>query len=443
MSSPADQHLPTQTLHEVTCPGCSLLCDDLTLRIEEGNLATIEPSCPGAEQYFRQPSVSIEDCRVDGQACSLEEAVAAAAKILTNATAPLFCGLGETNSESVRAILDLADAVGGIVDARHPTQSDPASRLLQTTGLVTTTLGEIAERADTILFWDCDFSTSNHRFIERLRLDKPTRFLPNGRRDRKLIAVGGTSSERIPGVDSQINFLPEQRIEFLHLLWSVGQNKKRTQPSTTDPLAKLAEQVDQLHSNLAQARYFVVVLGSPFWQSPSGRISLELLSRYVRGRHDEGRGAISFLRPGPNWVGAAGTLASRTACPGSVSLLQGAPQQDVDNFRATTLLAEKRTDAVFVLEGAYPNAISSPQREKFKRLPKIVLGHTPTRLAETSGVFLPVARPGWSGDGTMSRLDDIPLPLTKCLSDGLLSARQLAQRILEKTADALTARTPR
>jgi formylmethanofuran dehydrogenase subunit B len=79
-----------------------------------------------------------------------EEAVAAAARILRDARAPLIRGLEATTCEAQRRAVALAEAFGAVID------SGAAPYAFQAIGASTATLGEIRDRSDLVVAWQAD-----------------------------------------------------------------------------------------------------------------------------------------------------------------------------------------------------------------------------------------------------------------------------------------------
>ncbi|PQO38698.1 hypothetical protein C5Y96_02105 [Blastopirellula marina] len=417
--------------HDVPCPGCGCLCDDLTIGLANGQVQSIEPPCAMANAYYRQPGLSADDCRVDGSLATTAQGTQRAAEILQAAKAPLFFGLGETSSEAVRRTIDLADRVGGIVDATHPTFYDPTGRTIQTTGLVTCSLGEIRQRADLVIFWGCDPQTTHLRHWQRYSVEATGRFVPGGRNDRTLVGIG-TPNKTTDACDSFIPLKPTQQIAALHHLIGLAQGKPDHRSVLDETQDMANDQLAQLYEQLCRSKYFVFVLGDEFLRREAGRVPLELLAQFVRPMHEQTRGAISILRPGPNWVGAGGVVASRTGYPGGATLTQGIPQFDPDNLSATKLLAQGRVDAAVFWEGPWLANLPESARQTLAKIPTVVLGHRKWAMDFTPSVFFPIKRPGFTDSGTMSRMDDMPLPIRALTQENLPAAEEAVQAMLER-----------
>src|SRR5437660_136372 len=92
-----------------TCPFCPLLCDEFALDTAAPVPALLGSECPRARaalaQHARRPAAT--SACVDGQAATVAEAIAEAARRLASWRQPLFGGLG-TDIAGARALYRLA-----------------------------------------------------------------------------------------------------------------------------------------------------------------------------------------------------------------------------------------------------------------------------------------------------------------------------------------------
>src|SRR5262245_23949075 len=127
---------PHDTLRDVVCPLCSLLCDDLTLQVAGDSIRVDGPACPRAAAGFgRRPETGPP--LIDGKPASIEQAARRAAALLREARQPLFAGLA-TDVNGCRAALDLAGACGAILDHLHGEAAWRNLRVLQSGGWIMT-----------------------------------------------------------------------------------------------------------------------------------------------------------------------------------------------------------------------------------------------------------------------------------------------------------------
>ena len=129
----------------VTCAGCGLLCDDVTVE-RSGDDVRLRPGCALGARWFseriRRPA-DAPAATVDGEPADLESALARAAELLHGARRPLLHGFEGTTVEDARAAVTLADRLGALVSTGDVAGA-PAVALR---GASTATVGEIRDRS--------------------------------------------------------------------------------------------------------------------------------------------------------------------------------------------------------------------------------------------------------------------------------------------------------
>jgi len=180
-----------------------------------------------------------------------------AAALLAKSTSPLICGLDCLDSAAQMAAWRLADQIHGIVDSTLVGSGRAAIESLQRHGKVTATYGEIRNRSDLLVFWDCDLQTK-HSCLLRL-------LVSNRVPDRKIVFVGSPGSPMAQVADFVFEVdAAEDRNPMVRLICRLramvaGRALLGDQYSDRDmPAAK----VQELFSALQQASY-----GSLFYSS--------------------------------------------------------------------------------------------------------------------------------------------------------------------------------
>lgn len=179
-----------------TCTACPLLCDDILLSeagaehaCETGReafaAAVAESSGPPAGQAPDSPPV---EAWHDGGPVSRDAAVGMAAATLVAGRRALLTGLAGATVETVVAACDLAELVGAAVDPGAADLAAAAGPTLARAGRVSADWEEVRDRADLVIFWDCDPAASHPRFVERF-----VRPWPGGGRPRRTVAVGAAA----------------------------------------------------------------------------------------------------------------------------------------------------------------------------------------------------------------------------------------------------------
>ena len=116
----------------------------------------------------------------------LETAIARAASILAGSRSPLVYGLSRSSTEGQRAAVQLADRIGATIDTTASMCHAPSIMALQYVGENTSTLREVRNRSDLVIYWGSNPLLSHPRHMERV-VDSPGRFVPEGRAGRYVV----------------------------------------------------------------------------------------------------------------------------------------------------------------------------------------------------------------------------------------------------------------
>ena len=181
-------------LLNVTCPFCSLLCDDLSIRARAMRLEVSPNACKLARQGFGSPLPAAE-ASIAGIAAPFEQAVKRAAWLLRKSRKPLIAGLG-TDVGGIRAALQLAEKTDGALLHSQESQSLHNLKALQSRGGITATLAEVKNRADAIIFIGNNVTGDYPRFIERF-INTPHSLFAG--QNRKLAYLGRPGRTELTG----------------------------------------------------------------------------------------------------------------------------------------------------------------------------------------------------------------------------------------------------
>lgn len=133
-----------------------------------------------------------------------------AAEVLQSARRVLVTGFADASPDAIRSACDIAERLGGAVDAGERDAARPLGPLVARVGAVTADAEELRDRADLVIFWFCDPGCSGD---ERLRAFVQ-QSLPNGAA-RTVIAVG---PEPVPFATISIKLASEQAVDAARLL---------------------------------------------------------------------------------------------------------------------------------------------------------------------------------------------------------------------------------
>lgn len=413
--------------HEgVPCPFCPLLCDDLVIEQSGQDLKVVEHACPQARAGFERPLKALKP-RVGGETATLEQAVSAAAELLRAAAQPLFAGLG-TDVSGMRATLALAERTRGIVDHMHGDALNNNYRVLQTRGWMTTTLTEVRNRADLILFAGTD-ARNHSRFYDRAVWPDKTLFEPKPAQ-RQLIYLGrglktggGHVGKRRKA--EHIQCPPELLGEAAGAINAVLHG----QPLKYAVAGIKPKAIEALAEKLRNARYSVIVWSPGDLPTENGEAIIESLCNLVQTLNETTRSGGFILGGADGATTAANVTAWLTGYPLRVSFARGYPHYDPAAYRTRSLLDDAAVDALFWLS-TLNATIKAPVSDD---LPSVVVADSDRSFSQEPDVFIPVGTPGVDQAGTLIRTDSVvSLPLKQLRDSQRPSAATVVQAILSE-----------
>lgn len=395
METPADS--PQTTM--VTCPACGLLCDDVV--VTSTSPVKVQGGCAKSIKFFEQPYQATAP-NIAGKAASLEDAIAAAAKILDKSNTPLFAGLG-TEVQGMRALLQLADKTNATLDHMHSESTVRNTLALQNSGWQTTTLTEVKNRADLILAIGTDIVSSHPRFLEKLVWNTDSLF---NKAKPEVIYLGQDSTD-LPATLNALNALANGK-------------KLHADPIAVTSIQALCEILDKVKA----AQYTVVVWSASSLKHEHAELTVQSITRLIAKLNETTRVASLPLNSGDGDTSVNNTSTWLTGYTTRSRFNHGKAEYDAYQFSTKRQLQE--CDAMLWVSTF--NAYVPPATD----VPTIVIGHPDMKLDKTPDVFIPVGLPGLDHTGTMFRLDSaVALPLKKVRNTDLPSLAQVIKKIME------------
>lgn len=407
----------------IPCPFCPLLCDDLKIESTGSELRVAANACPRAHSAFERPLRDLQP-RVSGRKASLEEAITAAAGILRRAKQPLYGGLG-TDVDGMRAIFRLAERTRGYLDHMHGEAMAANYRVLQSRGWITTTLSEIRNRADLIVFAGTD-AAKYPRFFERAVWPAHTLFDPKPAR-RQLVFLGRGLKTRPSQAPK--GYKPEHLKCDPAALGEVAGAVNavlRDQPLQHPVAGIKPDAIRQLAEQFRQARYSVLVWSPADLPPAAAELIIESFCNLVETVNETSRGG-GFILSGLDGGTTAGSVTAwLTGYPLRVSFARGYPDYDPVAYATDRLLAGKNADALLWL-----SSFDSQTRMPATHLPSIVIADDDRVSEQEPDVFIPVGTPGVDHHGTSIRCDSVvSLPLKQLRESGRPSAAAILETLL-------------
>jgi len=400
---------------DIACPFCGLVCDDLALADGRVDARGCAKSAAG---FARTPSVA--EHRVAGRPATLDAAAAAAATLLRGARLPLISGLA-ADVAGLRALIALADRLGGVIDRWGSAAQLANLSLLQREGGMTATFGEIANRADAIVLIGSDPAVAQPRFFERLVRPRHALYRPGA---PHIAFIGRESAAPAdPAVSERILVEGDRLLDAVSTLAALANGQKVRPEIATAALRGLADRLAAAHYG---AIAWDIAAFAPPLRDAATSILLHLLRRLTRKTR-----CVGWPIGGENNAqGASQTMLWQAGWPGRISFAEGTPQHDPWLYDAERLLMAGEVDALL-----WASALSAtpPPPTSVPTVALLAADAPPTSAA----VEIRVGIPGIDHAGTVMRADTVvALPLRAARPSALPSIAAAAAAILAHLAVA-------
>jgi formylmethanofuran dehydrogenase subunit B len=417
-----------QTLRDVACTVCGCLCDDLELQTTEGRISAAQRACKLAEPWI----FAINDARppvaaLHGRAVALEAAIEEASRILRAGRNPLIFGLSRSSTQGQRAAVRLGEVLGANVDTTASVCHGPSIMAIQQVGESTSSLGEVRNRADLVIFWGANPAESHPRHFERYSLEPAGLLVPRGRKDRTLVVVDTKPTETSQLADLFLQVKPGADFD---VIWSLRQLVRGDTPFVESDAGVPLSALRDLAQRMTACRYGVVFFGLGLAQRGLGHLTVEALLRLVAELNDHTRFTARRMRIPGDVTGADSVLCWQTGYPFAVNLARDFPRYNPGEFTADDLLARRETDACLLIGSESVAMLSPAARKELERIPTIAVDYPHIGMPWEPAVRFTTAVYGIHRAGTAYRMDEIPIPLCKVIDCDYPSDEEVLSAIL-------------
>ncbi len=411
---------------DVTCPFCGILCDDLVIQNEQGSLKVLKNGCPKAVTSF-ESTVAVNEPKINGKSVALSDAIDAMCKILKKSHAPLIAGLG-SDVAGIREIMNLADKTGAVIDHMHGNALIRNSLVLQDLGWITTSMTEIKNRADLIIFAGTD-ATNYPRFFERAIWNKHSMFkLKN--EQREIVYIGDKLNTK-SGVNpngkkpSVLNCKADQIGEVISSLHALV-------TGATLDVSEVAgikiKTLQELGEKMMAAKYGVIVWSTSDLDFPHAELTIQNFCEIVKYLTRTTRFAGFSLGGNDGATTANNVCAWQSGYPLRVNFNKGYPEYDAQRYSTQNVLKKKEVDSLLWIS-SFNSKVNSPRAS----IPTIVMATPDTKLNFTPDVFIPVATPGVDHTGQLFRTDSVvSLPLKQVRQSSYASVKSILKQVIER-----------
>lgn len=422
--------LSSATVFEnVPSPFSGIASDDLKIAVDGLAVKVLEGGTAVTIPALELPVTDMSP-RIAGQPATLEEAVRKAAEILKDKRMPVFSGFG-TDVNDTRAAISLIDRTRGVFDQMRAEGGLRNLKVLQNSGWVATTLGELKNRVEVLVIVASDLESAFPRFFERFIWNAETLF-GQDTSTREVICLGTpqTSPAAIAPSGREPKVIPFAAQDLPQVAAALAA-LARNAPLQVETVAGVpVSELRWLLDRLKQSGYSVVSWAAGQLNFPHAELALQQISTTVTLLNAETRAAILPLGGQEGDRTASQVCAWLTGYPTRVGFARGYPEHDPYHWSLERLAASGEADALVWVASL---TVAAPP---VTGLPTIVIGRSGMTFEKEPDVFFPVGTPGIDHAGHLYRCDNVvAMPLYKLRESGLPKGAEILAHIERQLAN--------
>jgi formylmethanofuran dehydrogenase subunit B len=423
-------------IDNVVCAFCGCVCDDIRVTVEDGQITQAKNACVLGKAWFlghTQPS-DHPAALIDGKPASLEQAVDAAARFLTQARYPFIYGLSSTSCEAQRQAVALADWLGASIDCCTSVCHGPSGMAMQGVGEPTCTLGEVKNRADLLIYWGSNPAESHPRHMPRYAVTAKGLFTPNGRKDRTVVLVDVRPTPSARAANFFLQVRPGKDFELLWALRGLVRGQALDEAGLIGTGVTLAQLTD-LAERMKHCKFGVLFVGQGLTQSRGKHMNTSAAFLLARDLNSITKFALMPMRGHGNVTGIDSVMAWQTGYPFGVNFSRGYPRFNPGEFTVVDVLSRGEADAALII--ASDPVANLPRRvgQRLAEVPTIALDSHESETTRVARVAFTTATAGISAEGTVYRMDNIPLHLHKVLPSPYPSDEEVLSQLLARVKE--------
>lgn len=418
---------------DVLCPFCGCLCDDIKVEVEEGRIVGVKRACRlGMSKFMGHERIAAPMVRRDGELVetSYEEAYERAAHILKAAKRPLLYGWCSTVCETAKKGILLAEEVGGVIDSTATVCHGPSIIGIEEKGLAGSTLGQVKNRADLIVFWGANPAEAHPRHTLRYSSNSTGMFTPEGRGARKVIVVDVRKTRTAKNADKFVLIRPGTDYEVIAALRMIVKGKGDLLPDAVAGIAK--SDLEEVADMMKTAKFGAVLIGLGLTHSRGRYKNVDGALSLVADLNAFTKFVVLAMRGHYNVAGFGQVCAWETGYPMAVDLSRGAPYFNPGETAACDLLARREADAMMVVAADPASNFPRKTVEAMADIPVIQVDPFPNPTTFIADVVIPTAVCGIEAEGTAYRMDGLSLRMKKVLDSAYPTDEEVVENILDR-----------
>ncbi|MEX2753616.1 MAG: formylmethanofuran dehydrogenase subunit B [Candidatus Freyarchaeota archaeon] len=400
----------------IVCVGCSLLCDDVEVKVEGGKIVSTLHTCARGEWTLRRahsnsrltsPLIKKNGKLVEA---SFEYALSRAAEIISGAERPLLWGWSSASVEAQRLGILLAQRLGGVIDSTSSICHGSSILAGREAGFRTATLGEVKNRADLIVYWGSDPSHSHPRHMSRYTIIPRGIYTQMGYEQKQLVIVDVRKSRTGKVANQILEVEPNKDYELISAMRMVLKGKTIRDKEVAGIPVKVINQVIQTWKT---RQFGVIFVGLGLSMSRGKYRNIEVLYKLVQELNDYTRFVAIPMAGHYNMVGFNQAATWLTGYPFGIDASRGNIYSNPGETTGAEIIMRDEFDAMLVVASDPISTMPLPLARKVAKKPLVAVDCLETPTTRIADVVLPAAMTGIEVEGTAYRIDSVPIRVKK------------------------------
>jgi formylmethanofuran dehydrogenase subunit B len=426
------------------CTYCGCVCDDIELQTDGRRIVRATHACTLGRAWFHNHPA--DSCRpaafIDGRAADLQEALGAAADILTRADLPLIYGLGDSTSESQQAAILLTEELGGVIDSHTSLTHGPSKIGAQLVGKVTCTLGEVRNRADLVIYWGSNPVETHPRHLKKYAFTPKGRYVPRGRYGRTMVVVDVRETLSARAADVFLQIRQGTDFELVTVLRALLHDRP-FDASLVEACGVSIADLTRLIERMKRARFGVNFYGTGLTQTRGRHMNVAAVLSLTASLNEFTKFVAMPMRDHGNEAGIDNVLSWVAGYPFGVDYTRGYPRSNPGEFTAVDLLARRDADAALIVAADPWTTMPQAAIDHLERIPHVVIDRARACRRASARVHFTAATPGIDSAGTAYRMDKVPLPIRAAVGAAYATDEDILLGIYEAVRGSQTRISPR
>ncbi len=423
---------------DALCPFCGCMCDDITVVVENNKIIEAKHACKiGAAKIMGHHRIKAPKMRKDKHSdfkeVSYDEAINEAALILANSKRPLMYGWASALCEVHKKGILLAEELGAIIDNTASVCHGPSTLAVHEKGLPTSTLGQIKNRADVVVFWGSNPVHAHPRHMGRYSVFAKGFFSEKGRKGRKIIVVDVRKTETAGMADEYVQVQQGSDYLVISALRAILAGQAAVVPDTVGGVPK--EQLVKLLDTLKAAKFGAVFFGMGLTQSLARYKNIDNAISLITELNSFGKHVIMPMRGHYNVTGFGQVCAWETGFATAVDFARGAPYYNPGETAANDVLTRKETDAAMIIAGDAGAHFPANSVRHLAKIPVVQIDPYWNPTTEVANVVIPVAICGVEVEGTAYRMDGVSLRYRKMIEPTHPTDLEILEKITRRVRE--------